>query len=210
MNVEIARKMAWMAMAAFAALVLLAPALVMTRAWAQEKAAGGTAGSAAAASESVANPVSTFVKSQIGRYQKNMVGAAEAMPADKYGYKPTPDMNSFGHLAIHIAESNNSFCSKIAGQTAPGAKLAETDSKEKLVGAMKDSFAYCTSALANVDDSKLGEQFVLFGNRSVSRGAALVILAGSWTDHYSTEAMYLRLNGVLPPSAQTAAPAKKD
>jgi hypothetical protein len=154
----------------------------------------------------VANPVSSFVKAGVARYDKNMVGAAEAMPAEKYSFKPSPEMNSFGHLVMHITQSNNTFCSKISGQTAPDVKIAETDPKDKLVTALKDSFAFCTAALANVDDSKLGEQFVLFGNRPISRGGALVALGGSWTDHYATEAIYLRLNGILPPTAQ---PEKK-
>jgi len=154
----------------------------------------------------VANPVSAFVKAGVARYGKNMVAAAESMPAEKYGFKPSPEMNSFGHLAMHIAQTNNTFCAKISGQTAPDVKMSETDPKEKLVAAMKDSFAFCTTALANVDDSKLGEQFVLFGNRPISRGGALVALGGSWTDHYATEAIYLRLNGILPPTAQ---PEKK-
>jgi DinB superfamily len=200
------KRLAWLTVGVVAALVLLAPFLVIgVTARAQDKAA-----SAPAAGGTVANPVSTFVKGSIARYEKNMVAAAEAMPADKYNYKPTPEQSSFGHLAIHIAESNNTFCSKISGQAAPEVKLAETDTKDKLVAAIKDSFSYCSTALANVDDSKLGEQFVLFGTRSVSRGGALVILAGSWADHYSTEAIYLRLNGILPPTAQQAAPAKKD
>jgi len=155
----------------------------------------------------VANPVSSFVKAGVARYEKNMVGAAEAMPADKYSFKPSPEMNSFGHLVMHITQSNNTFCSKISGQTAPDMKIAESDSKDKLVAAMKDSFSFCTTALASVDDSKLGEQFVLFGNRPISRGGALVALGGSWTDHYATEAIYLRLNGILPPTAQP--PEKK-
>src|SRR5579863_1945120 len=46
----------------------------------------------------VANPVTTMVKSQLTRYEKNMVAAADSMPAEKYGYKPTPEMNSFGHV----------------------------------------------------------------------------------------------------------------
>jgi len=150
----------------------------------------------------VANPVSTYVKTGIARYEKIMVAAAEAMPAEKYGYKPSPEMNSFGHLIMHIAQTNNTFCAKISGQTAPDVKISDSDPKDKLVASLKDSFAFCTSAMANVDDSKLGEQFVLFGNRPISRGGALVALAGSWTDHYSTEAMYLRLNGILPPTAQ--------
>jgi hypothetical protein len=154
----------------------------------------------------VANPVSGFVKAGVARYGKNMVAAAESMPAVKYSFKPSPEMNSFGHLAMHIAQTNNTFCAKISGQTAPEVKMSETDPKEKLVAAIKDSFAFCTTALANVDDSKLGEQFVLFGNRPISRGGALVALGGSWTDHYATQAIYLRLNGILPPTAQ---PEKK-
>jgi len=150
----------------------------------------------------VANPVSGFVKAGVARYQKNMVAAAEAMPAEKYSFKPSPEMNSFGHLVMHIAQSNNTFCAKISGQAAPDAKIAESDPKDKLVAMMKDSFAFCSTALANVDDSKLGEQLLLFGNRPISRGGALVALGGSWTDHYATEAIYLRLNGILPPTAQ--------
>lgn len=154
----------------------------------------------------VANPVTGFVKAGVARYSKNMVAAAEAMPAEKYGFKPMPEMNSFGHLMMHIAQSNNTFCSKISGQAAPDVKIAETDAKDKLVAAIKDSFAFCTAALEKVDDSKLGEQFLFFGNRPISRGGALVALGGSWTDHYAEEAMYLRLNGILPPTAQ---PEKK-
>src|SRR5713101_7783203 len=147
----------------------------------------------------VANPVSTFVKAGVARYQKNMTAAAEAMPAEKYGFKPSPEMNSYGHLMMHIAQTNNTFCAKISGQ-------AEPDPKDKLVAAIKDSFAFCTTALEKVDDSKLGEQIVVFGNRPMSRGGALVALGGSWTDHYATQAIYLRLNGILPPTAQ---PEKK-
>jgi hypothetical protein len=152
----------------------------------------------------VANPVSGFVKAGVARYGKNMVAAAESMPAEKYSFKPSPEMNSFGHLAMHIAQTNNLFCSKISGQTEPDVKMSETDPKDKLVAAIKDSFAFCTTALASVDDSKLGEQFLLFGNRPISRGGALVALGGSWTDHYATQAIYLRLNGILPPTAQPA------
>jgi hypothetical protein len=165
---------------------------------------GIAAGIAAAqdAAGPVANPVSTVVKNQLGRFQKNMVGAAEAMPAEKYSFKPTPEMSSYGHLVIHITQTNYTLCSKLSGGAAPDVKLAETDPKDKLVGALKDSFAYCTTALANADDSKLGEQVQLFGPKPLPRAAAWLALNGSWNDHYSTQAVYLRLNGILPPSAQ--------
>jgi hypothetical protein len=154
----------------------------------------------------VANPVSTAVKNQLPRFSKNMVAAAEAMPADKYGFKPTPEMNSFAHLVMHIAQSNNGLCSKISGMAAPDAKMTDTDPKDKLVAALKASFDYCATALEKVDDSKLGEQMMLFGNHPFSRAGVLIILSDDWHDHYGTQAIYLRLNGILPPTAQ---PEKK-
>jgi hypothetical protein len=166
--------------------------------------AAATAAFAQESAAPVANPVSTTVKNQLPRFSKNMVAAAEAMPADKYGFKPTPEMNSFGHLVIHIVQSNNLLCSKISGTTAPESKLADTDGKDKLVAALKSSFEFCTTALANVDDSKLSESMVLFGNRPSSRAAALIGLSDGWNDHYGAEAIYLRLNGILPPTAQPA------
>src|SRR5437016_4991427 len=152
----------------------------------------------------VANPVSGTVKGQLARFSKNMLAAAEAMPAEKYVFKPSPEMNTFGHLVMHIAQTNNVLCSKISGAAAPDVKYSESDPKDKLVAALKASFEYCTTALENVDDSKLGDQMMLFGNRPASRAGALIFLFGSWTDHYGTEAMYLRLNGILPPTAQPA------
>ncbi len=105
-----------------------------------------TAGMANAqdASAPVTNPVSATVKQQLPRFEKNMVGAAEAMPAEKYNFKPTPEMNTFGHLVLHITQANNSLCSKISGAPAPDVKTAETDGKDKLVAALKASFEFCT------------------------------------------------------------------
>ena len=150
----------------------------------------------------VVNPVSAAVKGQLPRFAKNIVAAAESLPAEKYGFKPSPEMNSFGHVVMHIAQSNNGLCSKISGIAAPEVKIADTDSKEILIGALKASFEYCTTALEKVDDSKLGDQMMLFGNRPFSRAGVLIVLSDDWYDHYGALAIYLRLNGILPPTAQ--------
>jgi len=163
-----------------------------------------TATRAQESSAPIANPVSTTVKSQLTRFSKNMVAAAESMPAEKYGFKPSPEMNSFAHLVMHIVQSNNLLCSKISGAAAPDTKLADSDGKDKLVAGLKASFDFCGTALANVDDSKLGESMILFGNRPASRAAALIALSDGWNDHYGAQAIYLRLNGILPPTAQPA------
>jgi len=166
------------------------------------------AASAQQDSAPVANPVSATVKSQMPRFAKNMIAAAEAMPAEKYGFKPTPEMNTYGHLVIHIAQANNFLCAKISGAAAPETTVTDSDPKDKLVAGLKASFDFCATALADVDDSKLGAPTTLFGNRPASRAGALIALSDEWFDHYGTQAVYLRLNGILPPTAQPPAAAQ--
>ena len=152
------------------------------------------------------SPVADALRDGLARYSKRMVAAADAMPADKFSFKPTPDQITFAHLTLHIADSNLLFCSKVSGVAAPEApKLAETDSKDKLVANVKASFDFCSSALAKVDDSHLTESIPLFKGQNITRAGSILILSNSWGDHYSAQAMYLRLNGVLPPTAQPAA-----
>ncbi|HXW54276.1 MAG TPA: DinB family protein [Candidatus Cybelea sp.] len=157
----------------------------------------------AQSSPSEKNPVSEAVRNIVARESKIITAAAEEMPADKYGYHPTPAQMTFGHLVMHMAGSNNFLCSKISGMPAPDAdKLADTDPKDKLVQALKSSFDFCTEALAKIDDSVLGEPVTLFGGRNTTKAAAMVGLTDDFYDHYSAAAMYLRLNDLLPPTAQ--------
>ena len=136
------------------------------------------------------------------RFAKNLVGAAEEMPADKYSYRPTPEQMTFAHLIVHTAEANNSLCAAVAGEKPHEMKLSENDSKDTLTKALKDSFAYCEQALAKADDTGLGQTVTLYENQTGTRASALVRMAAGWADHYSAAAMYLRLNNLVPPSAQ--------
>src|SRR5579862_2925612 len=151
------------------------------------------------------SPVSETLRQILGGREKNTVAAFEAMPADKYGYKPTADQMTFGHLAAHIVESNYFFCSNVGDVPAPKAEdLKGTEDKDKLVSAMKASFEFCHTALAKADDSKLKDDITWFDKKPRPRAAAFLALASSWADHYALAAMYLRLNGVLPPTAKPA------
>ncbi len=148
------------------------------------------------------NPVVSTVRQLEERQSKNLIGAADEMPADKYSYRPTPPQMTFAHLVMHITQSNNSLCARVAGEQPRELKLSESDSKDVLTKALKDSFTYCEEVLAKADDSTLGQPVELFGGRTGPRAAALIYLAADWADHYSAAAMYLRLNNLLPPSAK--------
>ena len=148
------------------------------------------------------NPVTTAVKNHVARLTKNLVGAAEAMPADKYSFHPTPEQMTFGKLVSHIVQEDTFLCSKIGNIPMPTMdKVSDTDPKDKLVAALKTSTDFCGEALSKTDDSKLGESLTLFGGHSATRAAAMLNLATDLSDHYSLAATDLRLNGQMPPSA---------
>lgn len=148
------------------------------------------------------SPVSTALRDILPGRQKNTVAAVESMPIDKFNYKPSADQMTFGHLVTHMVETNHLLCSKAAAVPAPKVEVSDTDSKDKLVTALKGSFNFCSDALAKMDDSKLAEMTEGFGGKQVTRAWISLILAGAWADHYAETAMYLRLNGVLPPTAK--------
>ena len=154
------------------------------------------------------SPVTDAVRTLLARESQHLVESAALMPPDKYGYQPTPAQMTFGQLIVHIVQTNLALCSAVSGTPPPLGpeelkKLSPAEPKEALVAAIKRSFDYCSEGLAKVQDAALGEEASLFGRRTgMSRGAALVTIATDWTDHYSTAASYLRLNGILPPSAQ--------
>jgi len=148
------------------------------------------------------NPVTGTVRTIMQRQSRNLVAAAEKMPAEKYSYRPTPEQMTFATLIAHTAESNDVLCAAIAGTEAPKDKVAEDAGKEKIVAALKASFERCTGALAKADDSRLSEPVPFFGGRKVPRAAALISLTNTWASHYSMASMHLRLNSILPPTAE--------
>src|SRR6266566_4763944 len=131
--------------------------------------------SLSAFAQQIKNPVTTVVKEIVPKQQKNLVAAVEEMPADKFGYKPTPQQMSFAHLVMHMTESNNYLCAKAGNVPEPKAQeLRETDGKDKLVAALKASFDFCNRAMPKVTDATLGDTIEVWGGRKAPRAFALI------------------------------------
>jgi hypothetical protein len=149
------------------------------------------------------SPVAEVLRQMLAGREKNTVAAFEEMPADKFAYKPTPEQMTFGHLAAHIVESNYYFCANVGGVPEPKVEeLKGDEAKDKLVSAVKASFEFCHEALAKADDSRLNEDIKWFDGKPRPRAWAFMGLGSSWADHYGMAAIYLRLNGLLPPTAR--------
>src|ERR1700738_3847887 len=158
---------------------------------------------AAKTAEQTKNPVSSALRDILPGRQKNTIAAVEAMPADKFNYKPGAAQMTFGHLVAHMVEANYAVCSGAAAVTAPKVEeVKETDTKDKLVAGLKASFDFCADALSKMDDSKLGEMIAGRGPQPLSRARFALGIASNWADHYAEAAMYLRLNAILPPTAK--------
>ena len=148
------------------------------------------------------SPVAAAFRADAADIGKNLIAAAERMPAEKYTFKPTPAQMSFADIMEHLATGNDYLCGVVGGAKAPTrSEVTSKSSKDALVARLKETFAFCDQALAALDDSKLGEETNMFG-KARSRAEIEFITVGDWADHYSQFANYMRLNGVLPPTAK--------
>src|ERR687898_265329 len=128
----------------------------------------------AGAVRDASTPVSDAVRSAAARAEKNFIGAAENMPAGKYGFKPTAAQMAFGEVIAHMAGGNDALCSSIGGVPAPKRPdVGAGAPKEKLVARLRETFRFCQSALAKVSDSTLGGKVPYFGGREMSRAQVI-------------------------------------
>jgi len=159
-----------------------------------------------------ANPVTAAFRARISALHRNIAQAFDSIPASKFSYKPTPAQLSIGFIAQHIASDDYFFCNNFGAMkgTRPAKDTATADSvkatwpKDTLVTRLKESFAFCDQAIAQLDDAKLGEPVTItFGgnSRTVARAGMVLIHALDLADHYSQLAIYMRLNNILPPTA---------
>jgi uncharacterized damage-inducible protein DinB len=133
-----------------------------------------------------------------------MVKIASEMPADKYGFKPTPAQQSFGERVVHVASVNNRFLGSMGGKAvAPtfDAKAAAM-AKDAAIKALSDSFDYGTALLNEQSDQTMMQSIMAPFIGPSSRARACTFLLGHTWDIYGQLAVYLRLSGGVPPASQ--------
>lgn len=168
--------------------------------------------SLAAQQTAPANPITTAFRGRIGGLHRNIAQAFDSIPESKFSYKPTPAQLTIGYIAQHVASDNYLFCTTF-GPLQPTMAASDTTTpdsvkakwpKDSLVAKLKASIKYCDDALAQVTDANLGDaiSFTIGGQARHNTRAAMVLgHALDMADHYSQLANYMRLNGILPPSA---------
>ena len=127
---------------------------------------------------------------------------AEAIPADKYTWRPAPDVRSFAEVFLHVSAANYNLY-KLVGTPPPtgldlkGLEKSTTD-KAKVIATLKDSFAHARKAITTMPDADLDKSLDWFGGKNTQRGILLFILRHT-AEHLGQSIAYARFIGVVPP-----------
>lgn len=141
---------------------------------------------------------------------------AEAIPAEKYTWRPAPDVRSFAEVFLHVATANYNLY-KLVGTPPPAGfdvKTLEksTSDKAKVVATLKDSFAHARKAITAMSDADLEKSMDWFGGKNTERGILLFIVRHG-AEHLGQSIAYARFSGIVPPwteDMQRKQPDKKD
>ena len=150
------------------------------------------------------NPLSTYNRSMYGGIKKILLRSAEQVPEENYGFKPTEAVRSFGQILGHVADSQYYFCSLALGEKNLSPKVEKTKtSKADLIGALKESFAYCDKAYDAMTDAS-GTQTVKFRGEDAPKFGVLTVNNLHNMEHYGNLVTYMRLKNIVPPSSDQA------
>lgn len=159
--------------------------------------------------------IAAIVDRQVSQYEKNMLEAAEAMPADKFDFTPAglnipgssyKDVRTFGQLVKHTATANFRFWTTLTGEKMPenikGSNGPdELKTKAEIIQFLKDSFAVGHRAAKTLTAENAAEQLPFFRGTQ----ARLYIASGAVihaADEYGQMVEYLRMNGIVPPASR--------
>jgi uncharacterized damage-inducible protein DinB len=127
----------------------------------------------------------------------------DAMPADKYGFKPTPEMRSFAEQMLHLTDGNYGIAAAAAGVQSPvgmGASEKSADkSKESVTKQVMDSYDFVIKTIKGMKPAQMGEEVKLFDRFLLTRYQAMDKVFEHQTHHRGQCTVYIRLAGATPP-----------
>ncbi len=184
----------------FAVIVLLTICLAVTSS-AQAQGSATRVPSAATSAAPTSGVRAEFLN-ELKIQEDKFVQLAQAMPADKYTWRPAEGVRSVSEVYMHVATANYNLphvfgVAPPAGFKAQGFDKSTTD-KAKVIETLKDSFAHMREAVLNMPDSDVEKQLDWFGAKSTYRGVMLFIIRHG-AEHLGQSIAYARVNGIVPP-----------
>jgi uncharacterized damage-inducible protein DinB len=132
-----------------------------------------------------------------GALTKLSIAVAQAMPAEKYGFRPHPESMTFGELMSHIAATNYQFCAGLKDSEPPA--LPSPSEKDAIVKFLGDSFAYCATVIPSLTEEQISKPHNSPDGRLPGREVLLAMYVHV-AHHRGQAEIYLRVNGIKPPN----------
>ena len=184
--------------------------LAVCAAPAQSPATSGMSAPAAAPGAPV-DPAKSL-DAALSRVETLWMGAAQAMPAEKYGFAPSAaifvpgqpvkydGVRTFAQIVTHTIQANYMYFSMIGGikPDVDTAAIGKLTSKDDIVKALADTFAFAHKAVANVTAANAFD--ALRGTQT--RATMLAGAVGHANDEYGQAVEYLRMDGIVPPASE--------
>ena len=167
---------------------------------------------AGAAAQSDTLSARAVVESSLAMFKaprNDILRAAEKMPEEHYGFRPTPEVRTFAEILGHIADGHYLVCSKSLGEKPPNADIQFNEktkrTKAELVRVLTESAEYCDRAHAQLAGPRGAEVIDWFGAKH-PRATTLFFNTGHDWESYGTLVAYMRMKGIVPPSSEPRTP----
>jgi hypothetical protein len=135
------------------------------------------------------------------RATADIIDVAEAMPEERYEFKPTPEVRTFGDQLVHVAGIVQRFIDSAKGTKSESGPAHKTMTKAEVVGLLKQTFQEGQGMIGSLTDAQVVEPVKFpFGDRMVTRYGFWMGALPPVADHYGQLVIYLRLNDIVPPA----------
>jgi len=153
---------------------------------------------------SAQTPAPSLAKELAASFQRaatEILDVAEVRPAEKYGYKPMPEVSSFGDQLVHVAGITQRFIDTAKGTKTDAAHHGAM-AKPEVIGHLKKTFQSAQEMIAPLTDAQLLEPVKFpFGDRTVTRATFWQGPLYQIRNHHGQLVVYLRMNGIVPPTS---------
>ncbi len=137
------------------------------------------------------------------RQKTTMLAIGDAMPEETFSYKSTPAQRSYGEHLMHVATVNVDILKLVGGQVpAPTFTAESAKTKAEILKALGDSYDHGIALLSQQTDTTIDETVEAAFLGPSTRARVFWFLLGHTMDTYGQLAVYLRLNGIVPPASR--------
>ena len=139
----------------------------------------------------------------LGQVQQQMVSLAQAMPQNKFSWRPAKGVRSVGEVYVHAAGAAYWFGKQLGFQVPEGVQakvkdLEKSTDKAQIEKALTDSFIWFAGQVKAMPDSELTKTVNLMGH-DITKRAVVMVTLGHFQEHLGQSIAYARMNGVVPP-----------